>query len=270
MATAWFVSSQGLVRARQALLISQDELATKSGVSVRSIRAYERKEERVRFETLQCLAKALSVDVKAIARLRAEERGTDAKSAPQPASPPSTSVLPPRTQLETLVDLEHAAGIRPPPLATPRGPAEVLTAKRLQDVLTAYALHEGARFSLTGRVKSMRGIAPDEAKLLGSKGGVAARFHVLKDVVPGEVVGVTVHTAERAHTERLQKLYESEVTLTVRVVLVPGEPRDDGPGFSSFITRLAVKRPWTFLVEDVAEAETKPTGTKPKARKKAK
>jgi transcriptional regulator with XRE-family HTH domain len=259
MKSDWFVSPQALSRARLDQLLSQEQLAKKAGVSVRSIQGYERREQRVKLATLQFLAKALAVEVRDIAILRTASGaakkvtpGRASGSPPAPEAPAAApSVLPPRTQLETLVDLERAANIAPVQIDTPRGPLETLTAKRLQDVLTAYALHDGARFSLTGKVDGMRGIAPAEATLLGSRGGVAARFHIVKEVVPGQPVGVTVHTAERAHTDALQKHYGSAVTLELRVVLVPGEPRDDGPGFSSFITRLTTKRPWTFVVEEV-------------------
>jgi transcriptional regulator with XRE-family HTH domain len=225
MANEWFVNPAGLSRARLGQLLKQEELAKKAGVSPRSIRSYEKTEQRVRIDTLQCLAEALAVEVKTIASLRSRASGE-----PTTTAAPSTSPIPPRTQLETLVDLERAAGIEPATVKTARGPAETLTAKLLQDVLTAYALHDGSRFVLTGKVDGMRGIAPDEAKLLGSRGGVAARFHVVKEVVPGKPVGVTVHSGDRAHTTRLQKLYGKDATLVVRVVLVPGEPRDDGPG----------------------------------------
>jgi transcriptional regulator with XRE-family HTH domain len=261
MASDWFVSSERLARARKAQLITQEELAKRSGVSVRSIRAYERVDQRVQFETLQCLAKALATEVKEIASLRTRGESARTPEAPSPPEPPSP--LPARTPLETLVDLERAAGL---PVST--GPVETLTAKRLQDVFTAYALHDGARFVLEGRVDGMRGIAPDEAKLLGSRGGVAARFHVVKEVVPTKSVGVTVHSADRAHTTKLQALYGETARVVVRVVLVPGEPRDDGPGFSSFITRLTTKRPWTFVVEEVHDAATA-AGDPPRANARA-
>ncbi len=255
MASYWFVFPAGLVRARKAQLITQDELAKRSGVSVRSIRAYERVEQRAQIETLQCLAKTLSVEVKEIAVLRSRGRSESAAPSNPPRAPDPPSALPARTQLETLVDLERAAGVATPRIMTPRGPVEALTAKRLQDIFTAYALYEGARFALEARVEGMRGISPDEAKLLGSRGGVAARFHLLKEVVPDKSVGVTVHSADRAHTTKLQALYGDTARVFVRVAVVPGEPNDDGPGFTSFITKLATKRPWTFVVEEVVGGE---------------
>jgi transcriptional regulator with XRE-family HTH domain len=257
MKSDWFVSPASLSRARTEQLLSIEQLVKKSGISLRSIQAYERREQRVRLDTLQCLATALAVEVKDIAAIRTMNgKGATAKNGTRsPPAPAPPSTLPPRTQLETLVDLERAANIHASPLDTPRGPAETLTAKRLQDVFTAYALHDGALFCLTGKVDGMRGLPPTEATLLGSRGGVAARFHIVKEVVPGQLIGVTVHTARKDDTAKLQKKYGAEVTLFVRVVVVPAEPRDDGPGFSSFITRITAKRPWTFVVEEIVETK---------------
>jgi transcriptional regulator with XRE-family HTH domain len=270
MASEWFVSPEGLSRARNTQLMKQEELAKKSGVSSRSIGAYEREEQRVRLETLQCLAKALSTDVKDIAVLRTRGKGARPSPSDPPRPPAPPSALPARTQLETLVDLERAARVPAPRFDSSRGPVETLTAKLLQDVFTAYALYEGARFAIEARVEGMRGIPPAEAKLLGSRGGVAARFHLLKEVVPGKEIGVTVHSGDRAHTTKLQALYGETARVFVRVAVVPGEPSEDGPGFSSFITKVTSKRPWTFVVEEVTATKPAATSTTPAARKKSK
>jgi transcriptional regulator with XRE-family HTH domain len=254
MSDDWHVMPEALRRARLAQLMNIETLAKKSGVSLRSITRYENAEQRVRLDTLDCLAKALEVAVKDIARLRAS--GAATKSEENGAA---VSALPARTQLEALVDLELARAIDPAPVKTARGAAAVLTAKRLQDVFTAYALHDGERFFLRGTIDTQRGLPPAEAKLLGAKAGVAARFHVLKEVVPGSVVGVTVHAASEAHTKALQKLQKKEAAIVVRVVVVPGEPADD-VGFSSFITKVTSKRPWTFVVEECAGADGEKRG----------
>jgi transcriptional regulator with XRE-family HTH domain len=265
MPDRWFVSPEGLARARVDQLMTQEDLAKKSGLSVRSLRRYESREQPVKLEALQCLAKALSADVRDIARLRtkiASGAGSASASASASKSAPASAPAPlPRTALETLVDAERALGLHktpPAPLATPRGPAEALTAHRLQSVFTAWAIHEGERFWLAGRIESQRGIAPAEAKLLGSKGGVAARFHVVKEIAAGLPLGVTVHSAEKQTTARLLALYGEEATLVLRVHLAPGaDGGDDGPGFTSFITRITAKRPWTFVVEEVRGAAAK-------------
>jgi len=51
------------------------------------------------------------------------------------------------------------------------------------------------------------------------------------------------------------------------VVVAPGEPQDDGPGFSAFVTRIAVKRPWTFVVEElVADGAPRPRASDSRTR----
>jgi transcriptional regulator with XRE-family HTH domain len=273
MKSDWFVQPDALMNARLERMLGQAELAQKSGVSLRSIQGYERNEQRIRLESLQCLAKALAVEVKAIGKVHAVAGAREAKAKaaasapPSPAAPPS--VLPPRTPLETLVDLERGAGVEAGAIETAEGPIETLTTKRLQDVLTAYALYEGRLFALTGKVEGMRGIAQAEAALLGSRNGIAARFHIVREVIPGQPVGVTVHTATAKHTEALQKSYgDAPVTLHLRVVLVPGEPNEEGPGFSSFITRLTTKRLWTFVVVEVEGAGVKAPAPAKKGRKR--
>jgi transcriptional regulator with XRE-family HTH domain len=272
MTSAWFVSPRKLSRARADRLLTQEELSKKSGVSLRSIQGYERKEQRVRIDNLNLLAQTLEVQVRDIATLRTADDEAREPSPPTRPGIPAPAVLLPRTQLETLVDLERAAGVVPAPVERADGTFQALTAKRLQDVFTAYALHEGARFCLSGRVEGMRGLPPEEAVLLGSRGGVAARFHILKEVVPGQPFGVTVHTAREQETAKLQARYGGEATLFLRVVVVPGEPRDDN-GFSSFITKITAKRPWTFVVDEVAEASPNASaatgGAKTKRKRKS-
>jgi transcriptional regulator with XRE-family HTH domain len=279
MKSDWFVSPNALSRARLDQLLSQEQLAKKSGVSVRSIRSYESAEQAVRLETLQCLAKALTIEARDLGAIRAKGESARARpstavpaSAPPPL-PPGNPALPPRSQLETMIDLERAAGLSESPLQTPAGPVPPLTAKRLQDVFTAYALHEGQRFCLTGKVDSTRGIPSEEAKLLGGRAGVASRFHILKEVAPGRPLGVTVHASKAEHTAALLDFGHRDVTLLLRVVVVPGEPTADGPGFSSFITKTTSKRPWTFLVESVTaagKAETPKVISAKNARRPAK
>ena len=271
MASDWFIRPDALSRARKAQLLTQTELADKSGVSVRSIRAYERVEQRARLETIQCLAKTLSIEVKDIAILRPRDGNKpwtpksaspppppEAPSPSAPRTPDLVSAIPPRTQLEVLVDYELANKIRPTLVHTPFGPAETITAKRLQDVFTAFRLHEGTRFAIDAHIGGMRGIAPPEAKLLSSRGGVAARFHLLKYIALDKTVGITVHSATSAHTQVLQALYGGTAQVFVRVVAVEGEWDDKRQGFSSFITKITPTRPWTFLVEGIVDGEPAP------------
>lgn len=260
MPDEWHVLPEALRRARLTQLLTAEALAKKSGVSLRSINRYEGAEQRVRLETLQCLAKALETEVPKLARLCASDKAsTTPKSAPARAA-----TLPSRTDLETLVDIERAEGVDPPPLATPDGPVPALTAKRLQDVFTAFAVHAEKRFHVRGRVDTQRGIAADEAALLSSRAGVAARFHLVQELVAGHPVGITVHTATAAHTAALQAAHGADAALIVRVVLADGA--SDTVGFTSFITKVAARRPWTFLVEEILASPPAPPARKSRSR----
>ena len=116
MKSDWFVTPAALSRARLDQLLGQEQLADKSGVSLRSIQGYERNEQRVRLETLRCLAKALARRGSRHRRAPREREGLEAKAPHAPTrstaanAAATTSALPPRTQLETLVDLEREAG----------------------------------------------------------------------------------------------------------------------------------------------------------------
>lgn len=272
MPDQWSVIPAALQRARLALLLKAEELAKKSGVSVRSIRRYESTEQRVSLETLKCLAKALSAEVKDLARLGPSGRAKPESAPPSPdAGGAQTSPLPPRTQLEACIDLERAAKVDPAPVATSAGLVPILTAKRLQDVFTAFALHDGARFFLAGTVDTQRGVLADEAKLLASTAGVCARFHIVKQLAENHHFGVTVHAARKEHTARLQALHGKEARLLVRVHVVPGDRAEDGVGFTSFITKVTSKRPWTFVVEEVlGAAEDAPAKPRREGRRAAK
>ena len=76
----------------------------------------------------------------------------------------------------------------------------------------------------------------------------------MKEIAPGKTIGITVHSGDSGHTKKLQKLYSKRARVCVRVVLAPGEPQENGPGFSSFITKVTSLRPWAFLVEEVSDA----------------
>ena len=262
MKNEWVISPQALSRAR-ARSAPQPGAAREEVRHLGSVRlaSYERSTQRdAAWRPFKVLAKALTVDVRDIAASRGKATTSSAPPGPpsrQATAPATTSALPPRTQLETMIDLERAGRDRlVARRRTPRGVTETLTAKRLQDVFTAYALHEGARFCLTGLVDTSRGIAPAEATLVGGRNGVAARFHILKEVAPGRPMGVTIHTERAEHTRELLKHHGAEVTVYLRVFVVPGDSEGRLPKrFSSFITRITAKRPWTFVVEDVVEGD---------------
>jgi transcriptional regulator with XRE-family HTH domain len=241
----WAVKAKALREHRKSKLLSVEALAELSGVGARTIHKYESGKGGARLAHLEFLAKALEVPLRAIARAD-EDDAKGAREEPAQAAPPKTARLP-RTSLEALVDAERAANAPPSPLATKNGKVPALTAKKLQDVYTAYALHAGSRMYVRGVIDSQRGIDPDEAKHLGGKPGECARFHVLVPIAGGSSLGVTVH-ARAKHATALQERAGdgTEVTLVVRVHVVTGGA---DAVFTAFI--MTAKKPWALVVEEI-------------------
>jgi transcriptional regulator with XRE-family HTH domain len=245
----WAVKAKALREHRKSKLLTVEALAELSGVGARTIHKYESGKGGARLAHLEFLAKALEVPLRAIARADEDEtkdtRAERAEPAAAPA-PPKTARLP-RTSLETLVDAERAANAKAPPLTTKNGKVPALTAKKLQDVYTAYALHAGTRMYVRGVIDSQRGVDAEEAKHLGGKPGECARFHVLAPLAGGSTLGVTVH-ARAKHAIALQERAGdgTEATLVVRVHVVAGGA---DAVFTAFI--MTAKKPWALLVEEI-------------------
>jgi hypothetical protein len=227
-----------------------DHLEKVSGVSLRTLRDLEAEDRSARLTTIDCLAKAFGVEPREIARPSsgaAEPKPRRRASAPPPP-PPAYGVtqLPKPSRLEQLVTLEM--GLEPLPAITTHGlivPA--LDAKKYQDIFTAYAPHEGTLSYVTGRVDLQRGISREEAALLGTRSGVGARFHFVREIAPGHEIGMTVHTAWAEDTLALQEALGGHATVVVRVVLAPEETVTLGEGFSFFMSERP--RPWALRVE---------------------
>ena len=268
----WIIKSKVLRRLRIEQLMSVENLARRSGVSVRSIRTYEARDTTARLDTMQCLAKALGAEALALGRVHVPSTDTEKsvaltspngpRAAPNEAAAATTATtkLPPPSRLEELVELERSLAPLPK-LKTARGAVDPLTARRFQDIFTAYAMYEGDRFYLAGLVNAQRGITDTEASLLGSESGVGARFHVVKEVATGHVVGITVHTKDGAHTKRMQARLGERATVVLSVVRAATADacsetmaaREASPrGFSFFMSERP--RPWGLVVEDVVDA----------------
>lgn len=249
----WTVKGARLRELRVEKLLTMEALAAKSGISARTISRYEATSPPVRVEAVACIAKVLGVAASEIARPDAK-RAAPARAASDEAPRPPKSgkaKLPPRTRLEELVQLERESE-PPPSLRGPQGLAKPLTAARLQDLFTAYRVHEGERFYVDGRVETQRGLGGGEAALLGSRNGVAARFHLLRDVA-GEALGVTVHSCDAAHTRALQALHGTKKTARAfcRVAIAEAKPDKASPWFSHFASD--TPKPWSLAVEGVEE-----------------
>jgi transcriptional regulator with XRE-family HTH domain len=251
----WIVDGPKLTARRIARGMTSAELSRRSGVSQRTLRRYEHGEStRAQVEQLRCLARVLHVSVDAIAEPAEKAPAAVAPSsdgAPSLyAAPPERAALLATTQLESIVALE--ARLPPPhPVMHDRAPVPVLTARKLQNVFSAFATYEGERFGVVGTVAKQRGASPLEARMIGSRHGVAVRFLLVREITDGVDIKVTVHTAKATETRSLQKAFEEEreTCAIVKVVLAPEDVRADGSGFDFFLSPKPL--PWGFVVEAV-------------------
>lgn len=232
----WLLLGEKLRACRKSKGLTLTKLARKSGYSERTHRRYESASPHVTTEVVETLATALGVPADTFARAAVTVRD---------------SRLPALTRLRQLVTWEIARKPAPPVVVDGKSHAR-FGAKSLQDVNTAWRVHEGATFAVVGELRDQRNLSAEEAKLLDCARGTGACFHLFVAIVPNEALGVTVHSRRTDDTRRLQKLLHREVTLIARVVVAPAEPSDDGHGFAFFISDSeSARHAWTLVVESV-------------------
>ena len=233
------------------------ELSRRAGLSPRTLGRYENgTAPRAQLEQLRCLARVLHVSVDAFAE--PAEKPSTAILVASPDGAPSPYVAPPErarllatTQLESIVELE-ARFPAPRPAVYENTPIPALTARKLQNVFSAFATYEGERFAIIGKVGKQRGASPAEAKMLGSRHGVPVRFLLVREIADGVDIKVTVHTAKARETRSLQKAFEEEreTCAIVKVVLAPDDVVREEKGFDFFLSPKPL--PWGFVVEAVS------------------
>lgn len=225
------IDPAALRTARERRAFSQTALAKKAGVDRKTVFRLESKGGPVQGSTLDLLARALGVPRVALLQ------GGRATSALHALREP--------TPLEERAALEKK--LRPKStIDTPHGPLPLVGAKVLQDLLSGYAAYEGDRFVVRGDIEAYRALRPAEAAALGTRPGVGARFHVVRELAAGSPIGVTVWTRTAADTRRMHGLAaDAEAKLVVRVVVAP---EDEAP-FAVFLREAPV--PWSLVVEDV-------------------
>jgi transcriptional regulator with XRE-family HTH domain len=239
----WPIDKARLRALRLARGLSLDELAARSGQSVRTLQRLESPggSERARPFTHHCLTKALGEPEGAL-RLTAPASGAATDDAP-PAAPGPTSVrvtfAPALSSLESLVEREHRGG-----LGAERAAAlPLVTATLLQDVLTLFAAHIDRRVVVRGCVIAQRGLFENEVQALGATYGASARFVLARDVVPGCPLLVTVLAPDAKAAKALQEALTTRAPVEVEATVVawPG----GGRGFVFW--GLETPKPWAFV-----------------------
>jgi transcriptional regulator with XRE-family HTH domain len=245
----WRVDGAKVRALRMALMMTLEELARKSGVSDRSIAAIERGDSGARPETIRCLAKALGVAPEELL-VRDAPTVTPAPTAAS-APTPSESGLPPpkiaaRTNLDRLADLTRKRNIAPAPVVVGKARVDVLIPPRMQEIFARHVAFDGKRFVVDGVVERPRALSLEEARALGTKVGVGARYHVLAEIAPGIELSVTAHAtnAKLAAALEAKTGQRARIVVTVRVV-----GKNDARVISLFASTR--KRAWAFVVTEV-------------------
>jgi transcriptional regulator with XRE-family HTH domain len=226
-------------------------LASMAGISERALTNIELGRSPGSSESARTLASALDLPLEQVLVAATSGERSSADEASREATPIATAIRPPaklpaQTRLDFLADLERAHGIDPPPVRVGKESFEVLTATRLQCAFATHALFDGHRYVVEGTVDRMRAVKPEEAAAIGAKVGVGARFHLVRDVIAGEPIGVTVHVTTGKLATALQAKMKREVRLVVRLVVVS---RDDARLISVFVSD--TKRAWGLIVARV-------------------
>lgn len=271
----WKPKGARLRALREQMEFSIERLAAEAGVGEKTIRNLESGRTRIaRAATLKAIAAVLDVD---LAELGVFADAAE-KSAPKPKrGKPPAGKLPPPSRLEALVEIQRGLKRHPPRVATASGLTDQLTPKRLQDVVTAYLLHEGSRFWIAGEVSRQHGISREEGAVLETKSGLGARFLLTNEIAPKEPLYVTVYARTAEQTRLLQQRIDTGVPVAViaRVFVVHAEADrllvtnlaggDPQPvqgieptrwsGF--FLYGSQSLHPWTLVIEEVLAARAK-------------
>ncbi len=247
-----FVNGELLRAKRIAKRWTLETLARKAGVSARTVQNVETSaRSRATLVTAELLAQALGMETDA---LFVNDNNAEPSDAPREAAAAagvvaSPDAIPPPRAKRAPSRLDALAAREPPvpdsPAAT-NGALVPVTARRLQDLLTGFAMYEGDRYIVEGRVDAQRALTKTEARLLGTKVGIGGRFHIMRPVVGTEELGITVHTMRAADTRALLAKKNETVRLEVRVV-VPSH--DDDDGFVFFLS--PTPSPWALVVEAI-------------------
>jgi transcriptional regulator with XRE-family HTH domain len=228
-------------------MLTLAELAARSGVSDRTIAKLESGTNAANPETIRCLAKALGIapeellaPVHAPAPAHAPLHAHAPAHAPAPALPPPKRA--PASRLDALADEQRARGIAPAPVAVGKTKIPVLTPVAMQNVFARHGAFDGKRFVVDGVIDRLRALGRDEARALGAKLGIGAKYLVRSEVVPGEPLDVTVHAADAKIADALQARHKQSARCVVEVRVVG---KDDARVVALLTSER--KRAWAFV-----------------------
>jgi transcriptional regulator with XRE-family HTH domain len=222
-----------------------EELASRSGVSDRQIRAIEssRPPATIQLRTLRDLSGALKCQHEDVAQwFEADAR------VPVEVSPVAHK-LPPASTLAQRAALERKARIRPRLIDSSTGKVEVIGFDRLYELDAAFGDHEGQKWAVEGKITEHRGLPPYVEPILDVKTGIGAQFLVVRKVAR-EPLYVSVFTRSGEHTKRLIEAERKAHAVCAVARLVVARPKAEWKGFFIFEKRPR-PHPWALVVDEL-------------------
>jgi transcriptional regulator with XRE-family HTH domain len=223
-----------------------DELAARSGVSDRQIRAIEssRPPASIQLRTLRDLSGALKCEREEIATWV-----TPAPTAPKEVAAVAHK-LPPSSTLAQRAAQERKAKIRARTVAAGDGsPIEIVGFDRLYELDAAFGEHEGRRWAVEGKVTEHRALPPYVEPILDVKTGLGAQFLVVRKVAK-EPLYLSVFTRSVEHTRQLIGAERNGEKICAVARVVVARPKGEWKGFFIFEKR-PKPHPWALVVDEL-------------------
>jgi hypothetical protein len=244
----WVLIPGALLRLRHRLKLSRAEAADKFGLTVETMRRHEHRTDAprtLRDYIVRIYCKGYGVPPEAFVRWEGsgegEKRGRKRK-VKDPAAP----------KIQTLTErVEHELATSPDQTIQFDGRKfRVVGAKIMQECMTAFALHAGKTYAVSGIVSDSRALPERAAKMLNISNGVGASFRIDREIVAGLPLYVTVIAKTVEDTRFLLDRHQNKQPVTVLVRIFVKEAIEDWKGFFIF-EKKPTPRPWIFLVDHV-------------------
>jgi transcriptional regulator with XRE-family HTH domain len=226
-----------------------DELAAKSGVSDRQIRAIESPHPpaTMQLRTIRDLSGALKCEREQVATW--VESGAPAPAASR-EDDDDAAKLPPASTLARRAAAERKAKIRPRRLRAGDGAeVEVLGFDRLYELDAAFGEYAGARLGVEGAVTEHRPIPRYVEPILDVKAGIGAQFLLVRKVAR-EPLYVSLYTRAAAHTRRLIEAERAGTPVAAVARVVVARPKGEWKGFFIF-EKKPKPHSWALLIEEL-------------------
>jgi transcriptional regulator with XRE-family HTH domain len=242
----WRPDGQRLRGLRELRGWTLDDLASRSGVSDRQIRAIEssRPPATIQLRTLRDLCGALKCEREDIAKwIEAEPRAPKEVAA-------VADKLPPASTLARRAALERKARIRARTVQSADGSSvEIVGFDRLYELQAAFGEHEGRRWAVEGKIAEHRGLPPYVEPILDVQTGIGAQFLVVRKVAR-EPLYVSVFTRSVEHTRRLIEAERQSQSICALARVVVARPKGEWKGFFIFEKR-PKPHPWALVVDEL-------------------